>query len=85
MADNIGCKAYADLHEDPWKSPRRCVLALDFRYPDFFSEFYPDYDIYLKKKKKKKFFFWHFSSKIRPTRLPALHYNTHFIIIFTKF
>ena len=48
--------------QDTWKSPKRCVLALDFRYPDFFSEFYPDsggyleifdpypdYDIYSKK------------------------------------
>ena len=44
---------------------------LDFRYPDFFSEFYPDsggyleilgpyldYDIYLKKKKRFFFFFY---------------------------
>ena len=48
--------------QDPWKSPKRCVPALDFRYPDFFSESnpdsgrylqifgsYPGYDIYLQK------------------------------------
>ena len=26
---------------------KRCVLALDFRYPDFFAEFYPDSGGYL--------------------------------------
>ena len=56
----------AGLKEDPRKSPKRCVLVLDFRYPDFISDFYPDagdlqvfgpymdYDIYLKKKEKKR-------------------------------
>ena len=51
------------VREDPWKSPKRCVPALDFPYLDFFPEFYPnsgrypkifgpypDSDIYLKKK-----------------------------------
>ena len=33
--------------EDPWKSAKRCVPALDFRYPDFFSESNPDSGRYL--------------------------------------
>ena len=33
--------------QDPRKSPKRCVPALDFPYPDYFSEFYPDSGRYL--------------------------------------
>ena len=72
--------------EDPRKSPKRCVPTLDFPYPDFFPEFYPDFgrypkifgpypdsDIHLKKN-----FFLTFllikCSKISPNRRSGLHY-----------
>ena len=69
--------------ESPPK-PLRCVLALDFGYPDFFSEFYPDSGGYLEIfgpypeydiPQKKIFFFLIFCSKTCPTRPLALHYH----------
>ena len=76
-------RGLCDAWEDLRKSPKRCVLALDFRNPDFSSEFYPDSGGYLKNFKSYpdynihlEFFFGHFCCKICPTRPPALHYHS---------
>ena len=62
-------RGLCDTWEDLRKSPKRCVLALDFRNPDFSSEFYPDSGGYLKIFKSYPdynihletfFFFWTF-------------------------